>query len=92
MGDKKTIYIAAEQAKSGDYFGYAFIENEGLIASHFSSNEAFVRHDMGITSDWKHDRYDKECPDGWELEYLGVMSREDLIDWANAHGCGAESE
>jgi hypothetical protein len=34
---------------------------------HICSSLRFVPHDMGLTSDWKHDTYDKMYPEGWEL-------------------------
>lgn len=51
------------------------------IAWHLCSNESFVKHDMWITSDWKHDIYDKEYPDWWQLEWFWKI--EDEIDVQN---------
>lgn len=43
------------------------------IASHWSSGENWCQHDMGITSDWKHDTYKELYPDGYELKWLGCF-------------------
>ena len=50
--------------------GMAMGEDGHGLASHLSSNEAFSKHDMGLTSDWKHEHYDKMYPDGYELEWV----------------------
>lgn len=55
---------------SGDTFGYALAEDGECIACHFSSGVNWSKHDMGLTSDWKHDTYDKKYPDGYELEWI----------------------
>lgn len=38
-----------------------------VIAQHICSSEYWVRHDMGFTSNWKHDAYSATYPQGWEL-------------------------
>ena len=43
------------------------------IAGHWSSGENWCKHDMGITSDWKHDTYKELYPDGYELVWLGCF-------------------
>lgn len=50
----------------GDCIVVAVVDNE-VIASHFSSSESWARHDIGLTSDWKHDKYRERFPDGYEL-------------------------
>lgn len=69
--------------------GYAvdgLVETYGVtklnqIASHWSSNEAWCMHDMGITSDWKHDIYKELYPNGYELIWLGCFdSDKDAYD------------
>lgn len=65
----------------GDISGYAIdslIEDDGVtklnqIAGHWSSGESWCKHDMGITSDWKHDIYNEMYPDGYELVWLGCF-------------------
>jgi hypothetical protein len=41
-----------------------------VITSHFSSNEEWAKHDIGLTSDWKHDVYQKLFPSGYELIWV----------------------
>lgn len=65
----------------GDVSGYAIdslIEDNGetklnCVANHWSSGEHWCKHDMGITSDWKHDIYKEMYPDGYELVWLGCF-------------------
>ena len=54
----------------GDTIGYA-IANKEVVESHYSSGIEWTKHDMGITSDWKHDTYKEKFPDGYELVWLG---------------------
>lgn len=70
----KRIFLAccpAEAWGPGDVVSYALCEDGTALASHLSSNESWARHDMGLTSNWKHDRYDAHCGEGgWELEWV----------------------
>ena len=54
----------------GDVIGYALADDGHALASHLSSNVGFSQHDMGLTSDWKHDKYKEHFPDGFELEWI----------------------
>ena len=56
--------------RKGDVLGYALAENGEGLASHLSSNIDFSKHDMGLTSDWKHDHYTKCFPEGYELIWI----------------------
>lgn len=54
----------------GDVMGYALAEDGKCLASHLSSDKWFSQHDLGLTSDWKHDKYNAHYPDGFELEWV----------------------
>src|ERR1700687_1404427 len=41
-----------------------------VLAEHLSSSIGFAQHDLGFTSDWKHDRYQSYAPAGYELEWV----------------------
>lgn len=56
--------------RSGDVIGYALAEDGNGLGSHLSSNEDFSKHDMGLTSNWKHDGYKKHYPEGYDLEWI----------------------
>lgn len=74
--------IIRDAEPCGDVMGYAvdsLVEDQGetkmsVITNHFSSGENWCKHDMGITSDWKHDVYDAMYPDGYELIWLGCFT------------------
>jgi hypothetical protein len=67
----KKIYIFVNSRwASGDVVALALCEDGIPLGSHFSSNEDFAKHDMGLTSDWKHDGYKAHCPEGYELEWV----------------------
>lgn len=59
--------------RSGDVIGYALAEDGDNLASHLCSGQHHVRHDMGITSDWKHETYNKKYPEGYELVWVGEV-------------------
>jgi len=56
--------------RDGDVLGFAVAEDGRGLASHLSSGVDFSKHDMGLTSDWKHVHYTREYPDGYELEWV----------------------
>ena len=67
----KTIYITFTPSwMYPDVIGTALCEDGRGLTSHLSSNVSWGKHDMGLTSDWKHDWYDETCPEGWTLEYV----------------------
>lgn len=53
-----------------DVIGYALAEDGTGLGSHISSNKFFSQHDMGFTSNWKHDIYEKHYPKGFTLEWV----------------------
>jgi hypothetical protein len=70
--NKPKIYLTAIPGGigDGDYIGQALAEDGTGICRHLSSSLEFAKHDMGLTSDWKHEHYKKYYPDGYELEWV----------------------
>lgn len=64
---KKKIFIFNNGGREGWYSARALCEDGHFIAGHICSYDCFIDHDMGITSNWKHDVYDKHFPEGWDL-------------------------
>ena len=52
------------------YSVVALAEDGYCLAGHISSNKGFAKHDIGITSNWKHELYDEHYPNGYELIWL----------------------
>ena len=50
--------------------GCALSEEGVVLAQHLSSSVAFAKHDLGLTSDWHHEKYRAAAPDGFELEWV----------------------
>jgi hypothetical protein len=48
----------------------AIAEDGHCLAGHLSSSLGWAQHDIGITSDWKHENYAEHYPDGYELVWL----------------------
>jgi len=64
----KKIFIFINSGKGTDWIdGRALSEDGVLLTGHISSTYEFFRHDMGITSDWKHEKYKAYYPEGYEL-------------------------
>ena len=57
-----------------DVLGQALSEDGKVLASHLSSSIWFSQHDMGLTSNWKHEKYKKYYPDGFDLEWVDNTS------------------
>lgn len=90
---KQKIYVYAEllgikscvrdAEPCGDTKGYAVVRNGDkfkVIESHWSSGVEWTKHDMGITSDWKHDVYKELYPEGYELVWLGAFNNPEELD------------
>ena len=74
---KPIIYIFVNRIYSnGDVIGCAIAEDGTPLAGHLSSNEDFLKHGMGLTSSWKHDKYKVHYPDGYELKWLNNLDTE----------------
>ena len=81
----KEIYVfgifSHEPYSACDITGYAvdrLVEEDSVtklnvITGHWSTSEPWCKHDMGITSDWKHDIYNELYPNGYELVWLGCF-------------------
>ncbi len=70
---KTKIYLACFPAAGwgkNDVIGYALGEDGQGLASHLSSNIDYSKHDMGLTSDWKHEVYKEVYPEGYELIWI----------------------
>ena len=75
MAKKKgTIYLWTQPISGWggphDVVGFALAEDGRGLGSHLSSSVGFAKHDMGLTSDWKHDTYAEAYPDGFELVWV----------------------
>lgn len=68
----------------GDVMGYALAEDGVCLASHLSSDKYFSMHDMGLHSDWKHDKYREHYPDGFELEWVEESNLDSHKGWKEA--------
>lgn len=64
------IFIFINSNRPGWVIPLALAEDGYCLANHCCSHECFVKHDMGIGSDWKHEIYKEHYPDGYELEYV----------------------
>ena len=61
----------------------AISEDGEILAHHTSTNKNWAKHDIGITSDWKHKHYNAKYPDGWEIIWIDNFeeAKENNIDF-----------
>lgn len=70
----KKIYCFNNGGSYGWMSAIAIAEDGNVVAVHTCSNESFMRHDLGLTSDWKHENYNEHYGEGnWELEWVGDL-------------------
>lgn len=48
----------------------AIADDGHVLAGHLCSSPVYFKHDLGIGSDWKHDKYREHYPDGYVLEWV----------------------
>lgn len=66
----KKIFCFINSGSPGWYSVVALSEDGECVAEHVSSTEGWARHDIGIGSDWKHEKYKVKYPEGYELVWL----------------------
>lgn len=82
---KPKIFVTALlEGWAPDLTGYALAEDGVCVANHISSSENFAKHDMGITSDWQHKKYNAHYPDGYELVWIPGAEIEIHEGWLEA--------
>ena len=68
---KHKIFCYNNGGPSGFLTAIAMAEDGNVLAQHICSSEAFMLHDLGITSDWKHENYNAHYGEGnWELVWV----------------------
>jgi len=70
--------------REGDYIAVALAADGQGLARHLSSSLAFAKHDIGLTSDWKHDIYKKAYPDGYALVWIDEKDLDAHLGWQEA--------
>jgi hypothetical protein len=68
---KAQIYaFVRDKDIDGDVYVVAIGEDGTALAGHLSSSPSWARHDIGVTSTWKHEHYAKSYPDGFEVIWI----------------------
>lgn len=61
----------------------AIADDGHVLVQHVCSDEYYMKHDLGITSDWKHENYDKHFgPGNWELVWIADPGKSPELDAA----------
>ena len=68
---KHKIFCFNNGGPEGFLHAVALADDGHCLTQHCCSSEAFMAHDLGITSNWKHDRYNEHFGESnWELEWV----------------------
>ena len=68
---KHKIFCFNNGGSPGWYSAVAIGDDGVCVAVHCCSREGYMSHDLGITSDWKHELYNAQYGEGnWELEWV----------------------
>lgn len=63
-------FILAAHMSVWGVISIALAEDGHVLTTHSSSTAEWAQHDMGITSDWKHDIYAEHYPAGYDLKWI----------------------
>lgn len=67
----KKIFCFNNGGAWGMFQAVAIAEDGTCVAQHCCSHEAWMAHDLGMTSDWKHENYNAHYGVGaWELVWV----------------------
>lgn len=71
------IYAFNNGGSHGFMSAVAIGDDGHVLAGHCCSSVGFMPHDLGVTSDWKHEHYDKHFGKGnWEIEWVPCDKRD----------------
>lgn len=77
------VFIAGSFGRT-DIACVAVADDGEELASHISSSETWAKHDLGVTSDRKHDLYRAKYPDGFEVRWVDRWQDDPfLVEQAN---------
>jgi hypothetical protein len=76
------IFCFVNSQPMPDWLNVVAISEDGdCLAGHVSSNASWAKHDIGVTSNWKHEHYKEKYPDGYEVIWVD-NPREHKECWA----------
>lgn len=85
-GERMPEIYAFVNGGSGDWWTCAALSEDGeFLAGHVCSHPNYGPHDMGATSDWKHDHYRERYPQGFTVVWVdGNPSDDERVQAAYA--------
>lgn len=67
---KPKIFAFSNTVNGGDGEALAMAEDGTVLGWHLCSSEAWVSHDLGVTTRFHHDEYKAHYPNGFEMEFI----------------------
>ncbi len=71
------IYCFCNDGYSGWWTVVALAEDGEILTKYICSHENYFKHDIGITSDWQHNKYKQKYPNGYELIWVDEPEDDD---------------
>lgn len=89
---KGKIYCFINGGSYGWFDVQALSEEGHFITGHISSTVDFAKHDIGLTSNWKHELYEKYYPDGYGLLWVDDPENNEELNEAYRKHCAFTKE
>ena len=86
------IYVFVNGGEPGWYSVQALTEDGEFIAGHICSHPGYGPHDMGFSSDWKHEAYRERYPQGFRLVWIDDVRGDARLSAAHAKHMAAGEE
>lgn len=64
------IFVFCNGVNALGVIGCAIAEDGTVLGGHASSSQEWMKHDMGVTGSWKHDKYAEHYPGGYEVVFV----------------------
>jgi hypothetical protein len=77
------VFLTGRWERTGDVMSAALAEDGTGLGGHLSSSESWAKHDMGVTSNRKHEGYREHYPHGYEVVWLDNPEAD--AGWQAAH-------
>lgn len=78
------IYVFCNSAAPQWYIMAALSEDGEFLSGHCCSHPAWGLHDMGLSGDWKHDKYAERYPKGFALVWIDDPKSDERVNVAHA--------
>lgn len=80
MEKKHEIYCFNNGGSPQFLHALALADDGHVVAEHICSHECYMAHDLGMTSSWKHENYNKHFGEGnWVLVWIDDPAEDERV-------------